>query len=293
MTVLSNHIYEQIYGKNQLWPTQIEPPYQLTPEFLPTIWISGARLHTITENECVTMILNELDDNHGGAIVTMNLDHLRRYNIDPTYKALCDAATLIVPDGMPLVWASRLQGTPLPERVTGSNLIWSLSEMAAANKKSIYLLGGAPGTMEATASVLQQRYPGVQIAGMYCPKYGFENNDQEIEHLIKHLKSTSPDIIFVALGSPKQEMLINRLRNHLPESWWIGVGISFSFVGGDIARAPVWMQQAGLEWAHRLWQEPGRLAKRYLVHGIPFAGKLMGQAAINRVTQKFEHGYQS
>jgi N-acetylglucosaminyldiphosphoundecaprenol N-acetyl-beta-D-mannosaminyltransferase len=184
---------------------------------------------------------------------------------------------------MPLIWASRIQGTPLPERVTGSNLIWSLTASAARRRRSIYFLGGAPGTGQKASLILASRYPGLQVAG--CSDIAFPSDltaDDQISRLKADLEATAPDIIYVALGSPKQEQLIERFRNTLPHSWWLGVGIAFSFVAGEIRRAPLWMQRAGLEWSHRLAQEPRRLARRYLVDGMPFAVRLLCGAVLMR-----------
>ncbi len=246
------------------------------------VWLSGSQLHAITQEQCVCHILDALDASRGGWVVTMNLDILRRFVQQPDCRELYSKATLFVADGMPLVWACRLQGTPLPQRVPGSDLILSLSAEAASRGKSIFLLGGNPGTAEAAAGKLQLRYPELKIAGTFCPQIGFEKNEREWEILVAAVVCAKPDIVYVALGSPKQELLIEQLRDKLPQAWWLGVGISFSFLSGDVQRAPVWVQEMGLEWLHRMVQEPDRLGKRYVVQGIPFALKLLSSAAVRR-----------
>jgi len=203
------------------------------------------------------------------------------------FGALVAEADLVVADGMPLVWASKLQGTPLPERVAGSNLISTLSKAAAERGRSVYLIGGAPGTAEGAARVLQSRYPNLKIAGYYYPPLGFEHDPKEMANIIANLAASKADIIYIALGSPKQERLIARLRPILPQAWWMGVGNSFSFLCGDVRRAPRWMQKVGLEWSHRLLQEPRRLFKRYIVVGIPFAARLLSRSALRGVAQRF------
>src|SRR5436305_6295939 len=140
--------------------------------FLPIIQLNGVKLHAITEAGTINYILNELDHNRGGVVVTPNLDHLRRCGKDMSFGALVAEADLVVADGMPLVWASRLQGTPLPERVAGSDLISSLSARAAERGRSIFLLGGSPGTAQSAARVLRQRHPNLKIVGDYCPPFG-------------------------------------------------------------------------------------------------------------------------
>ena len=232
-------------------------------------------MHAIDEQTCIEHILTELSHGRGGVVVTPNVDHLRRCQQDISFSALVAEADLVVPDGMPIVWASRLQGTPLPQRVAGSDLISSLSGAAAGAGKSVFLLGGDSGTAEAAAAVLRDRYPQLRIAGTLCPPVGFERDETQIKLIISALTDANPDIIYVALGSPKQERLIDRIRRNFPRSWWLGVGVSFSFLCGDVQRAPLWMRKNGLEWIHRLGQEPKRLFKRYVLVGIPFASTLL------------------
>ena len=257
---------------------------------LPTVDLLGVKLHAITEADCIRRITEELKAGRGGVVVTPNLDHLRRYLHDVNFGALVAEADLVVADGMPLVWASRLQGTPLPERVAGSNLISSLSAAAADCGKSIFLLGGSPGTAEGAARVLATRYPHLKVVGHYFPPIGFEQDPAEIANIIAVLSIAKPDIVYVALGSPKQERLIAKLRQILPNSWWLGVGNSFSFLCGDVRRAPLWMQKIGMEWAHRLVQEPKRLFRRYIMVGIPFAGKLMARSLGRGIVYRFSGG---
>ncbi|MGB1253125.1 MAG: WecB/TagA/CpsF family glycosyltransferase [Candidatus Promineifilaceae bacterium] len=249
---------------------------------LPLVRLFNAQLHAITEAECVQVVIDELDKGNDGSVLTMNLDHLRRFNRDPFCRELYARATLHVADGMPLVWASRIQGTPLPERVTGSNLIWSLSEAAAKNGRSVFMLGGDPNTAESAAKVLKEHYPDLEVAGTFFPQHGFESREQEVAEMTKAIMDANPDIVFVALGTPKQDTLIEALRDYMPTVWWIGVGISFSFVTGSVSRAPRWMQDNGLEWIHRMAQEPKRLVKRYLFSGLPFCIRLFSVAVSNR-----------
>ena len=238
---------------------------------LPTIDLAGLRLHALTETACVEHILSELREHRGGWVVTPNLDHLRRFQSDREFRDLVGQADLVTADGMPLIWFSKLQGTPLPERVAGSSVINTLSSGAAKEGRSIYLLGGDSGTAEEAGRILCDRYPGLRLAGTSCPQVGATLDETTLEPLANELMEAQPDIIFVGLGSPKQERLIAALKARLPNAWWLGVGISFSFVCKRVQRAPRWMQKLGLEWMHRLWQEPRRLARRYLIDGLPFA----------------------
>jgi N-acetylglucosaminyldiphosphoundecaprenol N-acetyl-beta-D-mannosaminyltransferase len=259
--------------------------HPLPAELLPAIRLHGVRLHAISEKKTIDHILDELDAGRGGVVVTPNLDHIRRARRDLSFGALVAEADLVVADGMPLVWASKLQGTPLPQRVAGSDLISTLSGAAARRGKSIFLLGGVPGAAEGAAKVLKQLNPQLNIVGTHCPPLGFENDEREMRAIMTALAAAAPDIVFVALGSPKQEFLIQRLRGDsvLPRAWWLGVGISFSFLCGDVQRAPRWVQKCGLEWVHRLVQDPKRLFYRYVVVGIPFGAAMMSRAALRGI----------
>jgi N-acetylglucosaminyldiphosphoundecaprenol N-acetyl-beta-D-mannosaminyltransferase len=245
--------------------------------------LMGMQIDHVTESEAVAAIGESLSARRGGWVITPNLEHLRRYRKDAALQEFFDRADLVLADGMPLVWASKLKGTPLPARVAGSDLIWSLSMEAARRGCSIFVLGGTREAGWEAAQRLQERCPGLRIAGMVYPPHGFDRDPEAMDQIIETLAVHEPDIVYVGLGFPKQERVIAILRDRFPETWFLGIGISIHFVGGDIARAPRWMQRLGLEWIHRLAQEPRRLAKRYLVHGIPFAARLMAHGALARV----------
>ncbi len=241
----------------------------------PPVLLEGVGISPLTESQAIDLVLSGLGAGRGGWMVTVNLDILRQCAADPSIRAMVDRADLRVADGMPLLWAASILGTPLPERVCGSNLIHSLPAAAAAAGRSIYLLGGDPGAAEAAAAVLRSRHPSLRIAGIECPPYGFDRDDAEIDRIARGVAAASPEIVFVALGFPKQERLIERIREAAPKAWWIGVGISLSFAAGRVTRAPRWVQRLGLEWVHRTLQEPRRLFKRYFVHDIPFGLRLL------------------
>lgn len=263
--------------------TKPPPPQKFdggsTPKPRDAIDLFGLRVDRVTEQEIVEHVISSVTHGDGGWIVTPNAHHLRAFKQSPNVQLLISQADWLIADGMPLVWASRLQCTPLPERVAGSNLVWSLTEAAADNNISIFLLGGDEGVADRATGAFKQRFPSLQVAGVYSPPRGFEDDPdatQEIEDALVHSR---PDIVYVALGFPKQERLIVRLRQVLPKAWFLGIGISLSFVSGDIPRAPPWMRRLGLEWLHRLMVEPTRLFRRYVIQGIPFVMVMLVKSA--------------
>jgi N-acetylglucosaminyldiphosphoundecaprenol N-acetyl-beta-D-mannosaminyltransferase len=246
---------------------------------LPTVSLLGLPIHCVTTEVAVAHILDSLERGVGGWVMTPNVDILRRWVRDEQFRMLAADVTLCVADGMPLVWASRVMRTPLPERVCGADLTRSLLAAAADQSRSVFFLGGAPDAADAAADAMRAAHPHINIAGTYCPPFGFENMPAEWSSMAEALYAAQADMVFVGLGCPKQEVVIDRLRPILPGAWWLGVGVSFSFLGHTIGRAPGWMQRSGLEWLHRLSREPRRLAHRYLIDDAPFAAWMLLRAA--------------
>jgi N-acetylglucosaminyldiphosphoundecaprenol N-acetyl-beta-D-mannosaminyltransferase len=219
----------------------------------------------------------------GGCLLTPNLQHLREFSRSPEVAEAFHRCELVVADGMPLVWASRIQGSPLPCRVPGSDLVWSLSEAAAKHGRSLFLLGGAPGTATEAAEALAARYPSLEVVGTHCPPLGFESSSEQIAEMREAVARAQPDLLYLGLPLDKQLVAMATLRPVIPTAWMAGLGVSLSFVTGDVRRAPPWVQQVGLEWLFRLSQEPQRLARRYLREGLPFFCSLLARALVARV----------
>jgi len=250
--------------------------------------LAGVCFDPVTEAEAVARVRAALSRGEGGRILTPNVDILRQRP-----AAYAADATLVVADGMPLVWASRLAGTPLPERVPGSSLIWSLSRGLAADHRSVFLLGGVPARRPApradtspsgaarsgaarAAAALAVACPGLRVAGI-SPPFGFR-----VGQVRDTVVGAAPDLVLVGLGYPLQEEVISALRPALPRAWFLGCGAAIDFVAGDRTRAPGWMQRGGLEWLYRLGAEPRRLTGRYLRHDAPYAARLLVKATTRR-----------
>ncbi len=215
-------------------------------------------------------------------VVTANDYHVLSIAKDPEDAAVVAHADVVLADGQPIVWASRVLHQPLPERVAGSDLFPKLCEHAAKSGYRVFLLGGDTGTAEAAISVLKHNFPALLVSS-YCPPFGFERSSEECAQALEAVCDAHPEIVFVGLGSPKQERWIAANMHEYGPSVSIGIGISFSFVGGQVKRAPLWMQRIGLEWCHRLCCEPRRLWRRYLIRGPRFAPLLMHELLKHRV----------
>ncbi len=203
-------------------------------------------------------------------IVTVNAQIYVLADKSPRYRECLFTADYLCADGMPLVWAcDRLGGLKIP-RIAGVDLIEHLCRDGAADGLSVFLLGGRPNTANKTARNLSIRYPGLKIAGVSCPDWGFEKSEETLNPVLDQIAHAKPHILFAGLGAPKQELLIDEHIRPLNVPIAIGIGGSFEILSGSVERAPEWMQSRGLEWTFRLRQEPGRLWKRYLVGNAEF-----------------------
>jgi N-acetylglucosaminyldiphosphoundecaprenol N-acetyl-beta-D-mannosaminyltransferase len=215
----------------------------------------------------------------GGAVFTPNVDHVVTAERDLAFRAAYAEAALSLADGMPLLWAARWLGTPLPEKVSGSDLVWPLMERAARRRWRVYLLGGASGVAEAARERLEREL-GVIIAGTDAPHLSLEGRPEE-DAVLERVRSARPDLVLVALGAPKQERWIHRALPRLRPAVALGIGASLDFVTGRVRRCPPWMSRAGLEWLYRLSREPTRLAHRYLVKDARFPAIVLRTARLS------------
>jgi N-acetylglucosaminyldiphosphoundecaprenol N-acetyl-beta-D-mannosaminyltransferase len=239
-------------------------------------------LDALTEREVVDRVREAWASGRGGSVIPVNVDVARTVNHQPKLVELLAAGSLVVADGMPLLWAARAGGQILPERVTGASLLFSLSAAATADGRSVFILGGAEGVPQKAAEALNARFPDLRVAGAESPPFGFDQSREGVRQAVAAVTAASPDLVFVGLGFPRQEKLIEQLRRARPSAWYLACGGGIPMAAGVTRRAAPMVQRLGLEWAHRLVIEPRRLARRYLRDDLPFAVGLLARSAMRR-----------
>jgi N-acetylglucosaminyldiphosphoundecaprenol N-acetyl-beta-D-mannosaminyltransferase len=207
-----------------------------------------------------------------GYVVTPNVDHVVRLHRQPALREVYHHALFCVADGMPIVWASRWLGRPLRARVTGADLLPALCAMAARRGYSIFVLGGGEGVAPRAVANLRARVTGLHVAGTHTPPPEFGTDAASVEAAIAAVARARPDILFLGLGSPKQELWIHDHWDRLAARVAVCCGAAVDFAAGGQTRAPAWVQRVGLEWLWRLAHEPRRLWRRYLVEDAAFLG---------------------
>ena len=250
----------------------------------PKVQVGGLWFDALTEADVMEVVGRAWVAGHGGSIIPVNIDVARAVAREASLAELVATGSLVVADGMPLIWAAKAKGKKLPERITGSSLVFSLSAMAAAEERSVYLLGGADGIPERAADALAARFAGLNVVGADSPPFGFDRTVEGVRQAIDAVVSAAPDLVFVGLGFPRQERLIQRLREEWPGAWYIACGGAIPMAAGVVSRAAPLVQRLGLEWMHRLALEPRRLARRYLRDDLPFALVLLARSTAERFT---------
>lgn len=203
-------------------------------------------------------------------IATLNSHFVDLYYLDNQFAEALHHCDIIVPDGMPLLWIARAVNRKLESRITGRDLFPILCEFAASNGLSIYMMGDTQETLARTAQVLKEKFPTIRIAGYHSPSFPFMIGSSEDEEVVRLINESRADLLFVALGAPKQEVWMYRNRTRLKIKAMIGLGASFRFFIGKSSVAPVVLQNTGLEWFWRLLHEPRRLWYRYTVGNFRF-----------------------
>jgi exopolysaccharide biosynthesis WecB/TagA/CpsF family protein len=226
-------------------------------KFLNT-WIDN-----LTMDEAIKKIEDLINKRESSYVVTPNLDHIVIMEEDREFAEIYENANLILTDGKPLIWISKMLKTPIKEKISGSDLFPQMCTMAAEKGYSIFILGAAEGVGAHAAQNLISKNPGLKIVGTYSPAMGFEKDEDELAKIAALVKEASPDILAVSLGSPKGEKFIYKHLKEYGIPLGISIGATVDFEAGNVKRAPKWMSDHGFEWLFRITQDPNRLIKRY------------------------------
>jgi N-acetylglucosaminyldiphosphoundecaprenol N-acetyl-beta-D-mannosaminyltransferase len=232
-----------------------------------TVSIWGVPFARVTMPGCLDFIDRWVNAHRRRAVpsgytVTANLHYVMLHHEHSRISEVTQAASLIIADGMPIVWRSKLGSKNLPERVAGADLIYDIARLSAAQGYRLFLFGAADGVAQQAAERLTQLFPGLQIAGSYTPPFRPLSETEELE-MIQEIRDTKPDIVLVALGQPKGELWVLDHYQKIGAAMMIQVGASFDFIIGKVHRAPKFFQKTGLEWLYRALSEPKRLVPRY------------------------------
>lgn len=234
----------------------------------------NAEYSNITAEKLLDSAMDDVEQRKKASMVFLNVDVVMKLEKDTYLKKIVQEADYVLADGMPLIWFSRWIGTPLPEKISGSDFVPCFCKHASERKKSVFLLGGAEGVAERAADNLKRQYPELKIAGTFAPPMGFEKNELQLKQTVEEIRKVAPDILIVCLGCPKQEKFVyeNQERCQVPLA--ICAGATVDFLAGSVKRCPKWMSKCGLEWFYRFLKEPERLFRRYFVDDIQIIGVL-------------------
>ena len=234
----------------------------------------GAEIDPLTKQETVTLLASwlKLPQKSCKFVITPNVDHIVKFQKDLGLQDAYKLASLVVTDGKPVVWAAKLLGIGIPETVPGSDLVPAIFDHAQANNLpiSIFLLGAMPGVADRAKTVIQTKWPVIKVVGTLSPDFGFEKKPDVSSQICEKINASGADLLVIGLGAPKQELWVSQHVAELSVKVALCVGATIDFIAGEKARAPIWVQNIGLEWLHRMLSEPKRLAKRYLIDAIVF-----------------------
>jgi len=250
-----------------------------------TLAVLGVPFHNVTMDETVALIEEQIREGGFHQVATANVDFLKNAMRDKRLRDILCSCDMVVPDGMPIVWMSRLIGPALKERVGGIDLVERLAEVSSRRGYGVFLLGASESCSQRAAKVLKQRFPELRIVGRYSPEPR-PLDEMDHEEILRRVEEAQPEILFVAFGNPKQEEWIAMHRDRLKVPVCIGIGGSLDMLSGTVSRAPGWMQRYGLEWLHRTFQEPKRLAARYMADAFCLLRHLPGYLVASAVQPK-------
>lgn len=246
------------------------------------IRIGSVPVDVVDMNGALDRIVELVEAKQGGTVFTPNVDHVVVAEHDERFRNAYSRVSLSLVDGMPVLWASRLLGRRLPEKVSGSDLVRPLMQRAAERGYRVFLFGGGQGVAELAAQRLAEEFSGIQVVGTDASKVSLADPPEARAPIARRIAATRPDLVLVCLGAPKQEVFCDQHFRELAPAVMVCIGAGIDFIAGTAQRAPRWVSRSGLEWLYRLVQEPRRLAGRYLLRDPQFVAILARQMIADR-----------
>jgi N-acetylglucosaminyldiphosphoundecaprenol N-acetyl-beta-D-mannosaminyltransferase len=246
--------------------------------FIERVNVLGVGISVLNMPAALAAIADAVRARRKGYICVTGVHGVMEAQSDENFRRILNRAFLCTPDGMPMVWMGKSKGHAKMSRVYGPDLMLDVCAWSEANPCRHFFYGGVPGIAKDLRDKLQARFPKLEIAGTFTPPFRSLNAEEE-KQFVETIRAAQPDILWVGLGTPKQEKFMAEFLPKLEATLMIGVGAAFDFHSGHVKQAPRWMQSSGLEWFYRLYREPRRLARRYLRNNPLFAAKISAQLA--------------
>lgn len=225
-------------------------------------------VNNVTMDETINAIEEMIRGNKKSYIVAVNVDVIMKIEHDAYLKKITDNADMVLVDGKPLIWISGWHKRQIKAKISGSDLVPELCEIAAEKGYTIFILGGKEGIAEQAKQNMQKKYPGINIVGTYAPPFGFEQDTEELDRINKMISAVRPDLLITCFGCPKQEKWIYENIEKYDAKVSVCAGATVDFLAGNVKRAPRWISEHGFEWLYRFFQEPSRLFKRYFIDDV-------------------------
>lgn len=225
-------------------------------------------VNNVDMDETLSAIFKMVENSEKKYIVAINVDVVIKIENDSYLKSITDNADMVLVDGKPLIWISKIHKRPVKEKVSGSDLVPLLCEKSAKRGYSLFIIGGKEGIAKKAKLKLEQKYPNIKVVGTYAPPFGFEKDEEELDKINNLISEKKPDLLIVCFGCPKQEKWVYENYQKYDAKVSICAGATVDFLAGNVNRAPRWMSDYGLEWFYRFLQEPKRMFKRYFIDDL-------------------------
>lgn len=229
-------------------------------------------VNNVTLGETIQEIERLIEIGEPSYVVAINVDVVMKIENDPYLKEITDNANMVLIDGQPLMWIGNYYKKPFKEKVSGSDLVPELCNVANEKGYKVFIVGGKEGVALKAKENLEAKYKHIQVVGTYCPPFGFEKDKNELEKINDAISKVKPDLVFACLGCPKQEKWLYENYKKYDAKVTVCAGATVDFLAGNVKRAPKWMSNHGLEWFYRFLQEPRRMFKRYFIDDLKIFG---------------------